>query len=429
MPSYNQYTGATNYGYRPQTSAVDNANNRMGQQQQQQVRQRTSSSLNANSPAFVPGGGAFNQLSQEERLAEQDLAHFLKVAMENPYGASERATLQFFAKANMESGGALQGAYTEAIRQTMMKAHMGRGSAGYATPATAGPVNSFGATQGRRGSLAEQAQAAHFYGTDEQQPQSAGLGGKFAGRNFSYNGMSNVYASDEQPMTPGRTTVISGGTALGTPAGAGNMSNAVSLGPSKSEAAVSWRRGGNNNSVLSGNRVYARETPSPTVRVTPPPVEQSSPSPTSAGVKARPRPLSLTAQPLPQAVVIDDADDTSSNASSAKSSDEQSSPTTPNSFTSLDAPLSPREEASKKLYEGLGFGRPAPQTHQVVSSTYNTYSIKPASQPIRQPIGPPSNADEFLPKNFATRIRRKAVGGLGVLMGARERRLSVVDAN
>jgi hypothetical protein len=30
--------------------------------------------------------------------------------------------------------------------------------------------------------------------------------------------------------------------------------------------------------------------------------------------------------------------------------------------------------------------------------------------------------DELTPKNFATRIRRQAIGGLGMLMGARERR-------
>jgi len=82
-------------------------------------------------------------------------------------------------------------------------------------------------------------------------------------------------------------------------------------------------------------------------------------------------------------------------------------------------PLSPREEAAKKLYEGLGIGRPAP-TPQAPLVSYRM-----ASQPMRQPRGPPSGADELGPKNFATRIRRKAIGGLGVLMGARERREAV----
>jgi hypothetical protein len=41
---------------------------------------------------------------------------------------------------------------------------------------------------------------------------------------------------------------------------------------------------------------------------------------------------------------------------------------------------------------------------------------------MRQPRGPPSNNDELLPKNFATRSRRKAIGALGALMDAREKR-------
>jgi len=41
---------------------------------------------------------------------------------------------------------------------------------------------------------------------------------------------------------------------------------------------------------------------------------------------------------------------------------------------------------------------------------------------MRQPKGPPSGADELGPKNFATRIRRKAIGGLGGLLETRERR-------
>jgi len=112
-----------------------------------------------------------------------------------------------------------------------------------------------------------------------------------------------------------------------------------------------------------------------------------------------------------------------SSGSSAKSASSLS-PTTPPSSASGDIPLSPREEAAKKLYEGLGIGRPlpgaAPQAPPVVS-------LRMASQPLRQPRGPPSGADELGPKNFATRIRRKAIGGLGVLMGARERR-EVVEA-
>jgi hypothetical protein len=98
-------------------------------------------------------------------------------------------------------------------------------------------------------------------------------------------------------------------------------------------------------------------------------------------------------------------------------------------------PLSPREEASKKLYEGLGMGRPgsaiavAQQPYGSPPNDNNTalVSHRLVSQPTRQPRGPPSGADELGPKNFATRIRRKAIGGLGMLMDARERR-EVVEA-
>jgi len=93
-------------------------------------------------------------------------------------------------------------------------------------------------------------------------------------------------------------------------------------------------------------------------------------------------------------------------------------------------PLSPREEASKRLYEGLGIGRPVSSTPSDGGYPHLTVSVGPGrrmvSQPTRQPRGPPSG-DELGPKNFATRIRRKAIGGLGVLMGARERR-EVVEA-
>jgi len=101
-------------------------------------------------------------------------------------------------------------------------------------------------------------------------------------------------------------------------------------------------------------------------------------------------------------------------------------------------PLSPREEASRKLYEGLGIGRPVSATpsdhggypanmgagmHKAPAqypSAVVTHRI--VSQPTRQPRGPPSGTEELGPKNFATRIRRKAIGGLGILMDARERR-------
>lgn len=308
-------------------------------------------------------------------------------------------------------------------------------------PATAGPLNSSfdlrSATlsaQLRRANQADLTNSQPGIGGDEQVPMTAAIGGKFGSRTASMNASPmGRFAPMENnqdmvpPSTPNSTTVISGGTSLGSPAF--NNVTFNNTPPSKSESSTSWRRGGNNNSVLSGNN---RAMASPSVKVTPPPGEQrASPplvsSPTAG--RARPQPLhfSLAAQqPLP-AVAIDTSEadnDDGYSSSSDKSAGTNSSPTTPRSSSSNETPLSPREEASKKLYEGLGIGRPASAVadRQAFQQLPSAVSHRMVSQPTRQPRGPPSGADELGPKNFATRIRRKAIGGLGMLMGARERR-------
>lgn len=264
----------------------------------------------------------------------------------------------------------------------------------------------------RRANQAEQLRAK--LGVHEAEPMTAALGGKFGSRVSS--GKYDADEDDRFKQNANYTTVISGGTPLGSPAINGSFSANVT--PSKSDSAVSWRRGGNNNSVLSGNRAVS----SPLVKITPPPAERLSPPPglTSAG-KNRPRPLhfsSAVSQPLAATVAVDseyigDADDNSS-----VSSKSNSSPTTPRSASSSDVPLSPREEASKKLYEGLGIGRPVPVTVVLPQSVPVVSRV--VSQPMRQPRGPPSNNDELVPKNFASRSRRKAVDAL--MEAVRERR-------
>jgi hypothetical protein len=281
---------------------------------------------------------------------------------------------------------------------------------------------------------------------NDQVPMSAGLGSKFGGRTLS-GAASRFDGGDvglqNPPMTPGGTTIISGGTALGSLSSSNVSSNGINgaaqtttptSAQSKSDSAVSWRRNGRNNSVLSGNRP-ASISGSPTLRITPPPGERVTPPPTSGTGKARPMPLRFSpaaSQPIP-IVAIDsegaDTEDSLSSGSSAKSGGSFSSPTTPHSTSSNDLPLSPREEAAKKLYEGLGIGRPTPGPGTSPSTTPQALpavlSHRMASQPMRQPRGPPSGADELGPKNFATRIRRKAIGGLGVLMAGRERREAI----
>lgn len=277
--------------------------------------------------------------------------------------------------------------------------------ASFNPPASAGPLNGAfdlrSATlsaQARRASQAEQLKAQLGLGSDEQVPMSAALGGKFGSRSLSSMTQSNKFDGTEQtpPSTPGYTTVISGGTPLGTPTSTnfnvnGNSGNSANSTPSKSDSAVSWRRGGNNNSVLSGNRAVTLSD-SPTVRVTPPPPERVSPPPGLSASKARPLPLhfsAATSHPMP-VVAIDTSVDGSetievelplSSGSSSKSAGSLS-PTTPPSSAYGDMPLSPREEAAKKLYEGLGIGRPAPSA---APQAPPAVSYRMASQPMRQP--------------------------------------------
>ena len=258
----------------------------------------------------------------------------------------------------------------------------------------------------------------------QDEPMTAALNGRFGSRKAHDD---DVQELPTPPSTPSRTTVISGGTVLGSPL-SNNMNTGSSSGPSKSDSAVSWRRGGKNNSVLSGpNRANSLTTPPPSVKITPPPGEGPSEpiTPSSAGnTKSRPQPLRFSlavSQPLP-VIAIDSSEVDADDASSSASSRSCGSPTTPSSHEM--PPLSPREEATKKLYEGLGIGRPVPTPAAVVSipQPQQTAPIRVLSQPVRQPKGPPSGADELGPKNFATRIRRKAIGGLNGLLETRERR-------
>lgn len=337
--------------------------------------------------------------------------------------------------------------YQEILAQATIQQHLqtqGQGrerrtSLAFNPPVSAGPmINSFDlraatlSAQMRRANQTDQIKSQLAFPTpsDDHLPMSTALGGRSSGRTISGSLHTRV---DEHSDLPNSTTVISGGTFLGNP-----LSNTPSphvATPSKSDSASSWRRSGNNNSVLGANRVVS----SPSLKVTPPPGDEDHVSPffPLGGLKSRPQPLrfsSAVSQSL-STVAIDTTDDdtdgeTYSSSSSERSIASNSSATTPRSATSNEMPLSPREEASKRLYEGLGIGRPVSSTPSEGGYPHLTVSVSPGrrmvSQPTRQPRGPPSG-DELGPKNFATRIRRQAIGGLGVLMGARERR-EVVEA-
>lgn len=421
MPAHQQYNqGGVHW---PRTASIDGGGNRFNNQQ---------SKMNVNSPPFVPGYGAAPQSNQNQALHDMQMLQMevmrLQAVQAQQYQANAQA--QYLAEL--------------ARQQAAQSGQNRRASVGYNVPASAGPTNSSFdlraaamSAQARRANQADmlKAQLGIDVG-DAQVPMTAALGGKFGARSVSSNQSLNGFSGEQMmPSTPAYTTVISGGTPLGgSPLPVGMSNNNVNVAtstPSKSDSAVSWRRNGNNNSVLSGNRSFTLPG-SPTVKITPPPQERVSPPPGLSTTKARPLPLrfSISTSPPMSAVSIDASSDGAEavevelpSSSSCSSRSDSLSPTTPPS--SHDVPLSPREEASKKLYEGLGVGRPIPSI--ITFPTPPVTSHRMASQPMRQPRGPPSGADELGPKNFATRIRRKAIGGLGVLMGARERRVSMIE--
>ncbi|KAJ7228858.1 hypothetical protein GGX14DRAFT_615513 [Mycena pura] len=379
----------------PMTAAVDGPDNRFTQQQQQQQR-----GMNPNSAPFNP---AF--MSQATQAAQAQAFQMQMMQLE----ILKMQTIQ---------AQQYQAQFAAAQVQQMQSPRR----VSFNPPATAGPLSS--SFDLRSATLSAQMRHAAQNNTAEDQvPMTAALGGRFGSRpsNIAGSPMSRFpheYDDASLSTTP-NTTIVSGGTFLGSPASNNFNTNGT---PSKSDTASTWRRGGNNNSVLSGNNR------SPSVKVTPPPVERrvSPPpvaSPTPVG-KARPLPLRFSvvaSQSLPEVTIDTTEGDNDDGDSSSSRSGSHSNPTTPPSSSSNGIPLSPREEASKKLYEGLGIGRPA---SAVADQQQFAPSVgyRMASQPMRQPRGPPSGADELGPKNFATRIRRKAIGGLGMLMNSRERR-------
>ncbi|KAF5388160.1 hypothetical protein D9615_000200 [Tricholomella constricta] len=429
MPHHNVFVGHAAARAMPMTAAVDGPNNRFASQQ------LGARGMNPNSVPFSPAAYNPNMMPQSNQMQNQ--------ALQMQMLQLEVMRIQTIQAQQMQAEMLAQ-AQRQQQQQAQLQSQNRRASLAFNPPATAGPLsNSFDlrsaalSAQMRRANQADQMKAQLGVGGEDQVPMTAALGGKFGSRTMSLTatgGMSR-FASEEYddqppPPTPGSTTVISGGTSLGNAASNNiNATKVTSTVSSKSDSATSWRRGGNNNSVLSGNN---RAVSSPSVKVTPPSDQQrvSPPLPTSTVPKFRPQPLRFSgaaAQAMP-AITIDTSDSNDNDDGSSSSAASNSSPTTPRSSSSNETSLSPREEASKKLYEGLGIGRPASvvSDHQQTSVTPIVFH-RLVSQPTRQPRGPPSGAEELGPKNFATRIRRKAIGGLGMLMDARERR-EIVEA-
>ncbi|PFH52678.1 hypothetical protein AMATHDRAFT_84462 [Amanita thiersii Skay4041] len=460
MPSQSAYLNS-NHPHRsiPMTASVDGSHNRFAQQQGQM-------SLNPNSVPFSPGQFNHNIMTQSQLRDQALLLQFEMLRIQ-----TQALQVQQYQIAHAQAQHQQQ-----AQPQTFAQSRDRRTSL-HNTPATAGPhVTAFDlrsatlSAQMRRANQAEQLRAQLGLNpavAEDGVPMTASLGGRFGSRVASATSNLPRFLAEEpeehtshMAATSGSTAAIGGGTALSNQ----NLNIASSTTtPSRSDLVTNWRRGGNGQSALHGNN---RTVSSPAVKITPPPGERLHGSPPPPGImitsptaKSRPQPLHIfpASQPLTTVAIDnsadtadDDAEVTSSSGGSASARSvlsNGSSPTTPRSSassTNNETQLSPREEATKKLYEGLGIGRLVPSTSNTSEPIQYRYTYtqqyhqqpqtsaatihRMVSQPTRQPRGPPSGADELGPKNFATRIRRQAIGGLGVLMGARERRESYVEA-
>jgi hypothetical protein len=322
-------------------------------------------------------------------------------------------------------------------RQQMMQQQQRnpRRSSTYGEPATAGPGQTSFDLRGPNQFARDQGDA---YGLDQGGPKTAALGGKFGGRPVlsALNPNATVFTlNPEEPSTPktatpgnvGRTTVISGGTSLGGGAsGAGSSGSSSGTGtptvltnvattpaaPSKSDSAASWRRPSGmagSGTPLTPTRTSAPSL-SPLVRLPPGSDDSNTPSP----LRQRPSPLRFN-DPSNGAVYGEfeasgesDLDSyvsggrRAASSSSVSDNERDSAPTTPPSAESVGSLT--REEASKRLYEGLGVGR----TIQIQVPTMHT-PPKQVTQVIRQPRGPPASVDELGPRNFAARLQKRLV--------------------
>ncbi|KAJ6519612.1 hypothetical protein C8R45DRAFT_952096 [Mycena sanguinolenta] len=346
----------------PMTAAVDGPNNRFLQQQQ---------AVNPNMASFSPAlSGQPNHIQAQALQMQMMQLEFIRMQ-----------TIQA-----QQYQAQLLAAQQQSARRPSFN-----------PPATAGPTGSFDLRPTHGG------QMRHPQSQEELQvPMTAALGGKFGVR----SGPMGRFSTDDHddvpvPFTPNSTTVISGGTSLG-----GGASPAQAVSVSKSESATNWRRGGNNNSVLrSANRpsLGGKTSPPPTERrLSPPPT-----APVSASLgKSRPMALSLNGavtQPMP-AVAIDSSEGENEDGYSTSSSESVASnspPTTPRSSSSDRTSGSPPKGIPaihvKAPSGGIGLGHP-------ISASPPKASYRLASQPMRQPRGPPSGPDELGPRNFAARL-------------------------
>lgn len=326
-------------------------------------------------------------------------------------------------------------------QQAQAQQQLANRRASYYEPMSAAPAQASFMNRHASQDSWQQTVAGQRADSDDQVPMTAALGGKFGARlnpnaaTFHMSGFPEeeeitVAKTSGNTITNGQTTVISGGTPLGLANAAVQPAVNTSIAPSKSDTSLNWRRGGSNSVLKNSLR-----TASLNVKITPPPDDSVS----QPVVRNRPEPLRFSAipeKPMTPLVIVDSSDGENNEDADDSSYSSKSEPTTPPSGGS--SPLSPREAASKRLYEGLGLGRPVPHTAAPEKSNFSVYNgtavphtsaasafPRASIAPVRQPRGPPSGVDELGPKNFASRIRRKAIGGLGAMLDARVNRREI----
>jgi len=379
----------------PRTASLDGS--RLSQQQQELLMQRQLHAKQQGAPVipdYQQQAQLQMQMMQMEIMRLQAVAQMQQIAQMQ---ASEASQAQAQAQAQRLQQNWREPATAGARTQTFTSSAMS-------------PLAQLRARQ-----QLEQVYGAPYDDYNNSVPMSAALGGKFGGR--------------AQHDSMGQNKPVVGGGSASTPQTPGIVA-------SKSESASSWRR--TSRSVLSGNRGIDRSESASPAKDSSDSDGSSPPLPSAGSLKSRPEPLQFKKAPTGvNAVAIgynDDSEigDDSSSSKSDSDHGSSSSPTTPMSGSSHLSSSSAREEASKKLFQGLGIGRPSPSIH-VTAPVENVIVVQPPAQlrvvshpPVRQPRGPPGAVDELGDKNFANRLRKQAIGGLGALLEARGRRDSVL---
>ncbi|QRW05313.1 hypothetical protein RhiLY_04312 [Ceratobasidium sp. AG-Ba] len=454
-------------GNAPMTASLAEPNRFQQQQQQLMMMQMLQ---NQGMGGF---NGALGGLSAEQQALQLQLQNEILILQAKQQQQQQQFQAQILAQAQqaqmqaqIQAAQAAQQAQSGLSNGSRLNPVINRrvSAANAGVPSTAGPLQTtFNLGNGpspRRAMSIDQDSAII------QPPMTAGLNGRFGARAPSLSGTTALNPNaaafsfgprvaspvkerfeDEgcPPQTPttasyASTTVISGGTSLGQ----SGANPGVNTSPKKSSTALSWRR----PSVAAANSTSPPAAVARQLTSSPPFRDQS---PVSAGSRdnsrVRPQPLrfnsglSNTAEAAPSVPSSPEPDVVATSAdgvqtilvdnghSTGSRSPVSNSPTTPVGGEPLPAS---REEASKRLYEGLGMGRPIPgQTlsQSQIGSNASLASLSGAStparalsQPVRQPRGPPTEVSELGPRNFASRVRSKAIGGLEAMIMARNRR-------